>query len=129
MNQGALARGVELFNQGEFWHAHEAWEEAWLEEDDEPKRFLQGLIQVAAGYYKATVQNQPGGCVKLLTAGLAKLSHQPDSFEGVELLAFRAAVLRTLAQARRWQAGELPGLERAAIPRLAHTATSGPRAP
>ena len=25
-----LARGVELFNRGEFWEAHEAWEGAWM---------------------------------------------------------------------------------------------------
>ena len=69
----SLARGADLFNRGLFWEAHEAWEEAWLELEDEPKLFVQGLIQVAAGYHKATVQNQPRGCVKLLTTALEKL--------------------------------------------------------
>ncbi|HEX9574514.1 MAG TPA: DUF309 domain-containing protein, partial [Myxococcales bacterium] len=66
----ALRRGAALFDQGRFWDAHEAWEEAWLEEDGEVRLFLQGLIQVAAGYHKATVQLQPNGCVKLLRSGL-----------------------------------------------------------
>ena len=43
----SLERGAALFNTGKFWEAHEAWEEAWLELENEEKLFLQGLIQVA----------------------------------------------------------------------------------
>jgi len=46
----SLARGVELFNQGRYWEAHEAWEEAWTPDRRGPDRgFYKGLIQVAAG--------------------------------------------------------------------------------
>ena len=47
----AIERGVALFNAHEFWHAHEAWEELWLEESGDEKQFLQGLIQLAAAYH------------------------------------------------------------------------------
>jgi predicted metal-dependent hydrolase len=114
----ALARGAELFNQGQFWEAHEAWEDLWLELDDEPKLFVQGLIQVAAGYYKATVQRQPRGCVKLLTTALEKLDPAPADFLGVETRALLPAVRRTLAEAQRWLAGEIGGLDPALIPRV-----------
>jgi len=115
----ALLRGAALFDQGRFWEAHEAWEEAWLEEDGEVRLFLQGLIQVAAGYHKATVQLQPNGCVKLLRSGLDKLDPMPAEFLGVALARFRPQVERTLADARRWQSGELPAFPRQLIPRLA----------
>jgi predicted metal-dependent hydrolase len=114
----ALRRGAALFDDGRFWEAHEAWEEAWLEEDGDVRLFLQGLIQVAAGYHKATVQMQPNGCVKLLRSGLDKLEPLPPEFLGAPLERFLPEVLRTLAFARRWQAGELPGLPRDAIPKL-----------
>jgi len=114
----SLARGADLFNRGLFWEAHEAWEEAWLELEDEPKLFVQGLIQVAAGYHKATVQNQPRGCVKLLTTALEKLEPRPPDFLGVETRRFLPAVRRTLTEARRWLSGELPSLDRSLIPRL-----------
>jgi predicted metal-dependent hydrolase len=81
----ALRRGAALFDDGHFWEAHEAWEEAWLEEDGQVRLFLQGLIQVAAGYHKATVQLQPNGCVKLLRSGLDKLEPLPPEFLGVSL--------------------------------------------
>jgi predicted metal-dependent hydrolase len=114
----ALRRGAALFDQGRFWDAHEAWEEAWLEEDGDVRLFLQGLIQVAAGYHKATVQLQPNGCVKLLTSGLAKLERLPSLFLEVELATFMERVRMTLAAAERWRAGELPGLPAHLIPRL-----------
>jgi predicted metal-dependent hydrolase len=79
--------------------------------------FLQGLIQVAAGYYKATVQNQPKGCVMLLGSGLEKLRQLPDVFGGLALRTFVGAVERTLEDAERWRAGG-DRFSPARIPRL-----------
>jgi predicted metal-dependent hydrolase len=113
-----LARGAALFNQGSYWEAHEAWEELWLELEDEPKLFVQGLIQVAAAYHKATVQMQPRGCVKLLTTALEKLDPAPPDFMGVETREFLPAVRRTLSEAQRWLAGETAGLDRSLLPQV-----------
>jgi len=113
-----LARGAALFNQGLYWEAHEAWEELWLELEDEPKLFVQGLIQVAAAYHKATVQLQPSGCVKLLTTALQKLDPAPPDFMGVETRESLPAVRRTLAEAHRWLAGDVAGLDRSLLPRV-----------
>ena len=61
----ALASGAELFNRGQYWEAHEAWEELWLELDDQEKLFVQGLIQGATKYNEfvggevITIQGQP----------------------------------------------------------------------
>jgi predicted metal-dependent hydrolase len=114
----ALRRGAALFDDGLFWEAHEAWEEAWLEEDGDVRLFLQGLIQVAAGYHKATVQLQPNGCVKLLRSGLDKLQPLPPEFLGVSLGQFIPEVERTLTEARRWQSGELSAFPRKLLPKL-----------
>ncbi len=113
-----LERGAELFNRGEYYEAHEVWEELWLELEDEPKLFVQGLIQVAAAYHKATVQMQPGGCVRLLVTALQKLDACPADFLGVETARFLGEVRRTLAEAERWLAGEVGGVDRARLPRI-----------
>ena len=112
----ALASGAELFNRGQYWEAHEAWEELWLELDDQEKLFVQGLIQVAAAGHKAFVQNQPNGCVKLLTTALQKLEPAPPDFLGVETGRFIPALRAMLAEARRWLAGEVDGLHRVLMP-------------
>ncbi|MEE2960348.1 MAG: DUF309 domain-containing protein [Myxococcota bacterium] len=43
-------RGIELFNAGYYWEAHEAWEGIWKTVDRKGLvgEFLQGLIQLAA---------------------------------------------------------------------------------
>ncbi len=112
----ALARGADLFNRGLFWEAHEAWEELWLELDDEPKLFVQGLIQAAAAGHKAFVQAQPRGCTKLLAAAIEKLWACPADYLGVETAQLIPALRRMLAEAERWQAGEVDGLHRALMP-------------
>jgi predicted metal-dependent hydrolase len=112
-----LARGRDLFNAGDYFEAHEAWEDAWREETGTVRRTLHGLIQVAAGLHKATRQNQPKGCVHLLGAGLEKLRDVPEDSCGFALEEFREAVREALDRARRWEAGEA-GLDGLAIARL-----------
>ncbi len=111
-----LARGASLFNRGLYWEAHEAWEELWLRLEDEPKLFVQGLIQVAAAGHKAFVQGQPGGCVKLLTTALEKLDRAPPDFMGVETRQFLPAVHRLLQEARRWLDGDVAALHPTLVP-------------
>jgi predicted metal-dependent hydrolase len=39
--------GIEEFNRCEFFEAHEVWEDLWADTSGEPRKFYQGLIQVA----------------------------------------------------------------------------------
>ena|SRR5438128_2192991 len=39
--------GIVLFNRGDFFEAHEVWEDLWMETAGEPRRYYQGLIQAA----------------------------------------------------------------------------------
>jgi hypothetical protein len=43
-----LQEGIDLFNAGKHWHAHEAWEGIWIDSKDDDRRFIQGLIMAAA---------------------------------------------------------------------------------
>ncbi|GIW92769.1 MAG: hypothetical protein KatS3mg110_0810 [Pirellulaceae bacterium] len=40
-------RGIDYFNQCEFFEAHEAWEELWADYQGPDRTFYQGLIQAA----------------------------------------------------------------------------------
>jgi predicted metal-dependent hydrolase len=44
--------GIDLFNQGQFFAAHEAWEEIWRSTSPEPRDLFQGLIQIAAALHQ-----------------------------------------------------------------------------
>jgi predicted metal-dependent hydrolase len=41
--------GIVLFNRGDFFEAHEAWEALWMDTAGPNKPFYQGLIQAAVG--------------------------------------------------------------------------------
>jgi predicted metal-dependent hydrolase len=76
--------GVALYNGGHFWHAHEAWEQVWMESERELRAFYQGLIQVTAAFVHVTRNEYPGS-VRLLAEGIEKLRKYPDSFMGIEV--------------------------------------------
>lgn len=40
--------GIRLFNEGEYWHAHEQWEACWLQTTEPQSTFYKGIIQAAA---------------------------------------------------------------------------------
>jgi hypothetical protein len=40
-------KGIEYFNECEFFEAHDEWEELWADHQGPSRRFYQGLIQVA----------------------------------------------------------------------------------
>jgi predicted metal-dependent hydrolase len=56
-----LERGIDLFNSGRYWDAHEAWEHAWMPDRKGPDAgFYKGLIQVAAGCLHYGRRNRRG---------------------------------------------------------------------
>jgi len=44
-------QGIEHFNAGRYFDAHEVWEEIWLRSSGDTKQFYQMLIQAAVGLY------------------------------------------------------------------------------
>ena len=60
-----LDEGVQLFNSGRYWDAHEAWEHAWMPDRKGPDAgFYKGLIQVAAGCLHYSRRNRRGAMNK-----------------------------------------------------------------
>src|SRR5580704_2631430 len=86
--EGALAEGLRLYDAGEFFTAHEAWESLWLRLPEPEKTFLQGLIQVTAAFHHLQ-RNNPLGTVLLLQAALRRLDRYPASFGGISVALLR----------------------------------------
>ncbi len=70
--------GVFLFNQREYWYAHEAWEEVWMSAEPHTKKFYQGLIQIAAGFVKLQQRHHKGAAANL-RKGLEKFRSLDDA--------------------------------------------------
>ena len=58
----AIRFGVDLFNHGYFWEAHEVWEKPWHQAaaGSDRKLFLQALIRLAAAALKLRVGSTAG---------------------------------------------------------------------
>ena len=80
-----LAEGIELFNLGRYWEAHEAWERDWMPDRKGPDSgFYKGLIQVAAGCLHYTRRNRRGALNKWRSGAYYLRPYLP-SHRGVHL--------------------------------------------
>ena len=106
--------GVDLYNDGYWWEAHEYWEALWrLEEPDSPTRLLlQGLIQLAAALLKEEAGNEKGHA-QLLAGGRDRLAlvlqRVGPVYMGLDVAALLAGrgsapalYLEDLSQSGRW---------------------------
>ncbi|MCM2303527.1 MAG: DUF309 domain-containing protein [Elusimicrobia bacterium] len=72
--QDAFDRADALGGKGRFFDAHEELEAFWMKASGDEKTLLQGLIQVAAGLHRLTLDpKKTDGAFYLLDRGLAKL--------------------------------------------------------
>ena len=90
-------KGIDEFNQGLFFECHETLEEIWLEEHGEERKFYQGIIQIAAGYFKLE-QGVPAGAIKLWYSGLEKLEPYAPVCLGIDVESFVRAVKENLTE-------------------------------
>ncbi len=44
-------KGIDYFNECEYFEAHETWEEIWMEHRGPARKFYQGLIQMAVALH------------------------------------------------------------------------------
>ena len=90
-------KGIQEFNDGLFFECHETLEEIWLEDHGEDRKFYQGIIQIAAGYYKLE-QGVPAGALKLWRMGVEKLAPYSPAHLGISVDALIQAVEENLAE-------------------------------
>ena len=109
-------QAIDEFNQGLFYEAHETLEQLWLEDHGPEREFYQGIIQVAAGYFKWE-QDVPRGAVKLLRSAIGKLEPYRPACLGVRVT--------ELLVGRRSGSGRHRSVERQGRrrPRVAHAAS------
>ncbi|MBN1301579.1 MAG: DUF309 domain-containing protein [Melioribacteraceae bacterium] len=75
-----IQKGIDLFNNSDFFAAHDYFEEIWTDTTDDSKLFYQGLIQISVGFYHFVCGNY-NGAFSQLSKGSEKLAkYQPVYF-------------------------------------------------
>jgi len=85
--------GIDLFNHGYWWEAHEALEAVWIAagRQTETGQFIQGLIQVAVAHLKK-FQGFNDVAKRMSTEGLEKMKRIKGIYFGIDVSTFRSAV-------------------------------------
>lgn len=85
--------GIDLFNHGYWWEAHEALEAVWVAagRQTETGLFIQGLIQIAVAHLK-NFQGFNDVAKRMATEGLEKMKRINGIFLGINVAVFRNAV-------------------------------------
>lgn len=101
--------GIDLFNHGYWWEAHESLEAVWHAADQQKTlcgRFVQGLIQLAGAQLKRFCQ-EPRGAESLTQSGVERVSQAEGIYLGVNVVELVAEVRRCLEE----DCGEFPRIE------------------
>jgi hypothetical protein len=87
--------GIRLFNEHEYFEAHEVWEDIWHMAYGLKHAFYQGMIQcaVALEHYR---RSNPRGVVSLHRSYHIRFRNVPAVFMGLDVPGFLAAMERTL---------------------------------
>ncbi len=78
-DEDRIRDGLRLFNERHFFEAHEVLEDVWHREHGEPRLFLQGLIQICAGFHHFQNRNDRGAA-ELLQRGSDKMRRYPRQY-------------------------------------------------
>ena len=100
--------GLDLFNRGAFYEAHEVWEDIWRSTTPEPRDLFQGLIQVAAALHQFQGLNRLDGPRRTF----AKARRRLEPFTPVAFGLDIAELLEAVGKWQKWlerREGEPPG--------------------
>jgi uncharacterized protein len=80
--------GVELFNAGDYFEAHEELEHAWNEDQGSGRDFYRGVLQVAVAYLQIERGNY-AGAVKMFLRARQWLDPLPEHCRGIDIAQLR----------------------------------------
>jgi PPOX class probable F420-dependent enzyme len=81
-------KGIELFNHGEFFEAHEELEHAWNEDTSPGRELYRAILQVSVAYLQIERGNFPGA-VKMFQRLRQWIDPLPEECRGVEVARLR----------------------------------------
>ena len=79
--------GIDLFNRGKFFEAHEVWESIWMHSQGDLRLFYQALIQAAAALLHRQNGNRTGA-ENLFAASTDKFSRVSPQVLGLDVRGF-----------------------------------------
>ncbi|HTP79794.1 MAG TPA: DUF309 domain-containing protein [Bacteroidota bacterium] len=114
---GRFWTGISEFNAGRFFEEHEVLEDLWHEYRETDRTFLQGLIQLSAGFYHAQCRNLRGAESQLSKA-IAKLEVYGPLHASVQLSGLLRDAREYLLEVQNGLKSSSGNWERSPFPRI-----------
>jgi predicted metal-dependent hydrolase len=116
-------RGIGLFNERKFWHAHEAWEQVWRRHLEDSRLFIQGLIQMAAGFHLLIEKRRYSGATSNFNKALAHLRLFEPTFLNLPVTGFIEAIERAKNEIQRLEKTSEAKIDHTVVPVIAYLPT------
>jgi predicted metal-dependent hydrolase len=113
----SFEKGRQHFDRGEYFEAHEVWEDLWNEASGSRHAFLQGVIQVAVALHHAGNRNW-AGTRKLFASALGYLEKGRTESQPVDVERLRDRVLDFVIALQKRESGEEVALPFFSLPML-----------
>ena len=85
--QDSLCDALNLFNNHEWYEAHDAFEEIWNSVDGDERQIIQGILQVSVSQFHLSKGNLNGATI-LLGEGLGRIKTRTNINLGIDLESF-----------------------------------------
>ena len=96
----ARRAGIQLFNEGRYFEAHEELEAAWKDEKGRIRELYQGILEAGVTYLHITRGNY-AGAVKVYGRSMRWLKDWPENCRGVEVGQLRRDLESAIIELRR----------------------------
>ena len=90
-----ISTGINLFNECDFFSAHDFFEDIWMDADKEDREFFQGMVQISVGCYHFICGNIKGAKSQL-SKGFDKLKNFEPTYYEINLKLFNEKVLNLI---------------------------------
>jgi hypothetical protein len=103
--RGLFDRAVAYWNAGRWFEAHEDWETLWNDAEGDRRRWLQGLIQFAAGFHHFANTGSASGFAKLMRTAAEKAGGYVGDASGLDFDALWAELRPWVEHGQRVERG------------------------
>ena len=79
-----ISEGIRLFNESDFFSAHDFFEDCWINCNHEERLFFQGMVQISVGCFHLLGGNI-NGSLSQFRKGMQKLVHYGPEYRGINL--------------------------------------------
>ena len=107
----AAIKGMQLFNAGEYWLAHEALEEAWKDESGAVRELYRAILQTGVVYLHIT-RGKYNSAIKMYERVQKWIQPWPEVCRGIQIGGLRRDLEVVIAEVRRLGPDRLAGFDR-----------------